>query len=366
MNAAVAELPNDNRNNGFRFQFRRAVKRDAKLRFAIAGPGGSGKTYTTLRLATELGGRILVADSEHGSASKYADEFDFDVIELDQFDPDIIPQLIREAAAAGYSSLILDSWSHFWMGPQGELEQVDQISARQRNNNSWSAWRHVSPKHSRMIDAMLSAPLHILVTMRVKTEWVVDKDEKTGKTCPRKVGLQPVMRDGVEYEFDVCGDMDQENNLIVTKSRCPKLTGKMISRPGQEMAAILRDWLRTPEQNAPALDPDPHGYSVDVGPHPYGTQEAQQYVAHHKIEQLHTEEEELRSTKAGEIREQFAKLRERLGEVRFGEEMRLAGIRGPLDFRPDPEGTPNRKSAIEKTRDLYRRLTRIAKQQEVA
>ena len=48
------------------------------------------------------------------------------------------------------------------------------------------------------------------VTMRVKTEWLTEKDEKTGRMIPRKVGLAPVMRDGVEYEFDVCGDLDTE------------------------------------------------------------------------------------------------------------------------------------------------------------
>jgi AAA domain len=228
------------------FTFRKAVKHDAKLRLAVAGPGGSGKTYSLLKLATEMGGKIAVFDSEHGSASKYADEFAFDVLEMDTFDPAIVPDLIAAVAEQGYATLIIDSWSHFWMGTGGELEQVDQITARSKSNNSWAAWRYISPKHTKMIDAMLSAPIHILVSMRVKTEWIVEKDEKTGKTQPRKVGLQPVMRDGVEYEFDVCGDMDQENNLVITKTRCSRLNGKILNKPGSELAAILREWLNSP------------------------------------------------------------------------------------------------------------------------
>src|SRR6266704_3921166 len=60
-------------------QFRKAVQFGAKLRLAVCGPSGSGKTYTLLALATELGGSIAVVDTEHGSASKYADIFEFDV-----------------------------------------------------------------------------------------------------------------------------------------------------------------------------------------------------------------------------------------------------------------------------------------------
>jgi hypothetical protein len=66
------------------------------------------------------------------------------------------------------------------------------------------------------------------------------------KTAPRKVGLAPVMQDGIEYEFDVCGEMDQENTLIITKSRCPKLTGGVFSKPGKEVAEILSTWLDGP------------------------------------------------------------------------------------------------------------------------
>jgi hypothetical protein len=89
--------------------------------------------------------------------------------------------------------------------------------------------------------------------MRVKTEWVLDHDEKTGKTAPRKVGLAPVMRDGIEYEFDVLGDMDHENTLDITKSRCPKLTGASFPKPGKELADGLKEWLSAvPLQPLPA------------------------------------------------------------------------------------------------------------------
>lgn len=223
-------------------QFRRAVKRDAKVRLAISGPSGSGKTYTLLKIATELGGPIALVDTERGSAEKYADLFEFDTVPLESFSPDLVPRLIETAVAQGYRTLIIDSLSHFWSGTDGELDQVDKVKRRLRDNG-FAAWREVTPKHNRMIDSMLAAPLHILVSMRVKTEWVMETEERTGKTKPRKIGLQPVMRDGIEYEFDVCGDMDQENTLQVSKSRCPKLSGGMFPKPGRELAEVLKEWL---------------------------------------------------------------------------------------------------------------------------
>jgi hypothetical protein len=219
------------------------VKYDAKLRFAACGPSGSGKTYTLLQLATELGGRVALIDTERGSASKYADIFEFDVMELESYDPARLIGIIDEVAKKGYRVLCIDSLSHFWIGKDGELDKVDRAARRMQTPNSFAAWKEVTPLHNALIDRIISAPVHILASMRSKTEWIIDRDERTGKTAPRKVGLAPVMRDGIEYEFDVCGDMDQENTLVITKSRCPKLAGGVFPKPGKELADLLKEWL---------------------------------------------------------------------------------------------------------------------------
>ena len=223
--------------------FRKAVKHDAKLRLAISGPSGSGKTYTLLTIAAALGGPVAVVDTEHGSASKYADIFEFDVLELDSYDPEHLIKIIDQAVEAGFRVLCIDSLSHFWMGKDGELEKVDRAARRMQNPNGFAAWKQVTPIHNALIDKIIGAPLHILASMRTKTEWILDQDERTGKTMPRKVGLAPVMRDGIEYEFDVCGEMDQENTLQITKSRCPKLAGGVFPKPGKELAEVLKEWL---------------------------------------------------------------------------------------------------------------------------
>jgi hypothetical protein len=112
-----------------------------------------------------------------------------------------------------------------------------------RNPNSFAAWKQVTPLHNALVHKIVSAPIHILVSMRAKTEWILDRDDHSGKTVPRKVGLAPVMRDGIEYEFDVCGDMDQENTLVITKTRCPKLAGGVFEKPGKDLADVMKSWL---------------------------------------------------------------------------------------------------------------------------
>src|SRR5690606_34635021 len=107
--------------------FKKATKSQAKLRMAITGPSGSGKTYTALSVGTPLG-RIAVIDTERGSASKYADLFDFDVLELTEYNPRNYIEAIRAACAGGYDVLIIDSLSHAWSGQGGVLELVDRAA----------------------------------------------------------------------------------------------------------------------------------------------------------------------------------------------------------------------------------------------
>lgn len=234
-------------------EFRKATKEKAKLRMGLIGPAGSGKTYSALRIASSLGKKIALIDTEHGSASKYADLFDFDTLELTEFAPANYVAAIKAAEQAGYEVLIIDSLSHAWSGKGGALEMVDRASKKYQGN-SFAAWRDVTPEHNNLVETMIATNLHLIVTMRAKTEYVIEKDEK-GKSMPRKVGLAPVQRDGMEYEFDIVGDMDIDNNLIVTKTRCSALAGAVIPRPGEELANIIKAWLTDGQE--PTAKPTP-------------------------------------------------------------------------------------------------------------
>lgn len=227
--------------------FERATKKKARLRMAIAGPSGSGKTYTSLIFATTLaqGGKVALLDTERGSASKYADRFAFDVIELDSYSPERYIEVINAAEEAGYAVLIIDSLSHAWEGKDGLLDLHDKIVKRQRVANTFIAWKDVTPLQRALVDAMLQSDCHIIATMRTKTEWVLEENER-GKSVPRRVGLQPIQRKGIEYEFDIVADMDLDQQFAVSKTRCSALRDErkaVVSLPDAAWFEAVIEWL---------------------------------------------------------------------------------------------------------------------------
>lgn len=235
--------------------FTKATKKQAKGRMGLIGVSGSGKTWTSLTVATILAGptgKIAVIDSENGSASKYADTFDFDTMNLESFTPKSYVNAIHEAEEGGYDVVIIDSLSHAWAGKDGVLALVDNATARSGSKNAFtSGWREVTPQHNELVDALVRCKCHLIVTMRSKTDWVIE--DTGGKKIPRKIGLAPVQREGMEYELDVVGDMDMENTLVITKSRCPALAGGVFRKPGEDFANKFRDWLKDGEP-LPATD----------------------------------------------------------------------------------------------------------------
>jgi hypothetical protein len=247
--------------------FKKATKFASKLRLALAGPSGAGKTFTALTLAAALAGdgEVAVIDTERGSASKYADQFLFDVQELESFHPQNYINAIHEAEQAGYGVLVIDSLSHAWNGPGGLLEQVENITKRSKSGSSFNAWSEATPLQNRLIDTITRSKMHIICTMRTKTEYVIEPNAY-GKSAPRKVGTAPVQRADVEYEFDVYADMDIDNTLIVHKSRCSELAGAVIAKPDAQVAEMLKRWLAgEPAPEKPLTVKDVYEHCVSLG-----------------------------------------------------------------------------------------------------
>lgn len=222
---------------------KKAVRTGQKARVAFAGPSGSGKTWTALETAAVLAGDqpVLVIDTERGSASLYADEFTFDTIDWSPpYDPRELADCIADNDQS-YGCIVIDSLTHFWEGEGGTRDIVDAAAARARGN-SFAGWKEGTPAQNDMVAALLTARCHVIATMRSKTEYVLE--DHNGKQVPRKVGMAPIQRAGIEYEFTVTADLDVEHTVLVDKTRCRALSGRMF-RVGHtdELAKTLAEWL---------------------------------------------------------------------------------------------------------------------------
>jgi len=258
--------------------FEKATKKKARLRMAITGPAKSGKTYTGLTFATALanGGKIAVIDTERGSASKYADTFTFDVLELRDFDPANYIVGIENAEKAGYTVILIDSLSHAWESTGGILEKHADEVKRQRVENSFTAWRTITPQHNKLVEAMLQSGCHVIATMRTKTEWVMQENER-GKMVPLKVGMAPIQRKGMEYEFDIIADMDYEHTMIISGSRCTAVADNVVEKPSAEWFEKVRIWLDA-------------GIEAERVIHPTLTEFIMQAMQHYKLTKEQVEE----------------------------------------------------------------------------
>lgn len=239
--------------------FKKAEKHGSKLRLAIFGPPGSGKTMTALRIAKGIGGNIAFIDSERGSASKYSDRFNFDVVNLEKKTVEEYTACIRAAAAEGYNVLVIDSLSHAW---QELVEEIEILAGKKYNGNSFRAWGEGTPKQREFIDCILSYPGHVIGTMRSAIEYQVSVSEKNGKSSmkPEAIGLKPEQGKGIEYEFDLLIQINQKHYATIIKDRTGKYQDVEIEKPGEDFGKELVAWLNdgnTPEkdkQNADSIE----------------------------------------------------------------------------------------------------------------
>lgn len=224
-------------------KFEKATRKKARLRLALTGPSGSGKTYSALLIAKGIGGKVAVIDTEKGSASLYSDVTNFDVLELEPpFSPERFIEAIQSAECAGYDTLIADSITHEWSGVGGCLELVDTVGKAKFRGNTWSAWSEINPRHRLFLDAILRSPMHIIATMRSKTETA--QVEENGRKKVAKLGMKSEQRDGVEYEFTTVLDLVHEtHHANATKDRTGLFSNADPEVLSEDTGKKLLNWL---------------------------------------------------------------------------------------------------------------------------
>lgn len=225
--------------------FNKATRKGKFIKLAITGPAGSGKTYSALRLAKGLSnnGNIALIDTENESASLYATDFNFDVVNVEApYEINKLIQPVKAALEQGYDTLVIDSATHFWNGILEYKTMLDK-----RGGNSFANWGDANVHYDLFLRAILFSKMHVIVCMRSKMEYILQENEK-GKAVPQKIGMAPVMRDGVEYEFTTVFDLDMNHHAQVSKDRT-NMFGDSIFQISEETGGLFINWLNANHEN---------------------------------------------------------------------------------------------------------------------
>ncbi len=188
--------------------FQKAKREQVWLKVLLSGASGSGKSYSALKLATGIAKKCNSAIAyigTEGSRNKYyANEFDYDLLELEEpFECEKYMQAIESAVDAGYKVLIIDSMSHEWKWLNDVHDKMP--------GNSFTNWGRLKPRHHKFMDKVLTSPIHIIATARGKDDWVLE--EKNGKQIPKKVGMGQQQDKDISYEYTVSLMIEQDSHI---------------------------------------------------------------------------------------------------------------------------------------------------------
>src|SRR5690554_2623580 len=221
-------------------KLRQSERKRAKIKLALQGSAGSGKTYSSLMLAQGLTNKdltkVAIIDTENGSADLYAHLGQYNVLTLEPpFTPEKYIQAIDVCLRANMEVIILDSISQVWD------ELLDFHS--KLPGNSFTNWNKVTPRQKAFMDKILQAPAHIIATMRTKQDYVLQ--QKDGKFIPEKVGLKAIQRDGVDYEFTIVFDIDIKHFAVASKDRTNLFSGRPEFTINSSTGRKILDWCNS-------------------------------------------------------------------------------------------------------------------------
>lgn len=227
--------------------FQKATRHAVRLKIALAGPSGSGKTLGALALAKVLAGdagKIALIDTENGSASLYGDKYNFDTLNLGPpYTSSRYLEAMEAAIEAGYQVLVIDSLSHQWSGDGGILSRKEEMDKRP-GSNSYTNWATFTKEHTAFVGKLLQLPVHVVATIRSKQDYVLETNDK-GKQQPRKVGMAPVQREGLEYEFSTVFDLQMDHRATASKDRTGLFGEDLIDLVKPATGKKLLAWLAT-------------------------------------------------------------------------------------------------------------------------
>ena len=226
--------------------FQKAKREQVWLKVLLSGASGSGKSYSALKVATgiakECGSGIAYIGTEGSRNKYYADEFDYDLLELEEpFECEKYIEAIDAAVEAGYKVLIIDSMTHEWKWLNDVHDKMP--------GNSFTNWGKLKPRHHKFMDKVLNSPIHIIATARGKDDWVLE--DKNGKQVPKKVGMGQQQDKDISYEYTVSLMIAQDTHVASADKDNTKLFDGRFEVLTEKDGARLYEWANKGDAPAP-------------------------------------------------------------------------------------------------------------------
>lgn len=247
--------------------FTPVTREQAKLRMALSGVSGGGKTLGALYIAygiTRDWSRVALIDTERGRGRHYATRTDDHLpyatgtFLYAGFDPPYSPERYIELVSQGAQAVgsdgvvIIDSLSHGWNEEGGVLDIKDQIAKSGRPGiNDYTAWNEAGKHQRTLVNALFSSNCHTIVTLRTKMEYTLEMNDR-GRQQPVKLGLKPIQRDETEYEFDIV--LNIARNHVATCAKDVTFLDSWNEPITPELGRLLIEWLRQGEEPVRCTD----------------------------------------------------------------------------------------------------------------
>ena len=197
----------------FQMNLTKAKRTNTKIKLSLQSLSGAGKSYSSLLLASGLADNwsdIAVIDTENGASNLYADLGDFNILHLDKHTPEDYIKAIEFVEKEGMQVCIIDTISNEW-------RSVMSIHGSMQTKNTFTRWNQLTPRHDAFVKAIIDSPMHIIANVRKKQSYILELEN--GKQVPKKIGLQPIQRSELSYEFTTVFDLDSEHKASISKDR---------------------------------------------------------------------------------------------------------------------------------------------------
>ena len=224
------------------------AKRSAVVpQILLIGASNSGKTYSSLVLASSMGKHVGFVDTENKKSSYYADKFDFSVVYLKPpFTGDRYKGAIEAVVNQGCDVIVIDQITYEWGGSGGILNQVNDSPV----NNDFAKWNEPSRRHADFVDYLNFIKIPSIVCCRAKEQYEIQTDDR-GKKVPVKIGLGPIQRgrnagEGIEYEFPICFLLTEDHFAKVTSDK-GGIFGKTVEDEEGKLKVVADPFIITAE-----------------------------------------------------------------------------------------------------------------------